>query len=584
LFVAKGGRGELVKVLDFGIAKVVESSENMTTTNAMLGTPVYMSPDQIKDSAGVDARADIYSMGATLYHLLTGSRPVTGGSVPHVLTEVVQGHVERDPRKLRPEVPGWLASVVIKALAFDKADRFATAKDMQAAIESQREVAPPPSQPQPESDRDELEHHETEQAPSQARRVAQADAMQELANAKTVLHAPPSAQLTKQAQPSRLPLIAGGVAVTAIGAIVAVIAFRPPPDPPVPSRSADSVARSGSVPGGSVAPAVASAAPKIPEGMVRIEGATFRMGSTDDEVKVAVGWCPKLSAEFQGACEAKMIERETPVREVVVSAFAIDVREVDNRQFAAWLASLSGRVVSEELVSQPIRMSVVKHEGAWIAGVGRYLLPGNPSGAPWSWSGLRATGSDITVEPGLESRAVVDVTWIGAHRYCQAQGKRLPTEAEWELAARGRARRTFPWGNEVPSCPSVVYGRAPEPSVKGQAAKKSRFQCIDRDPGPSMDPVPDFDKTPEGALALGGNVREWVLDAFDAAAPGYAPCSGPCVDPGRNAGPGAAFHVVRGGGFHDLPVFTRAARRTYHEETQFDDALGFRCALPLEKK
>jgi eukaryotic-like serine/threonine-protein kinase len=153
LFITKDGRGNaLVKVLDFGIAKVRDAAERMTASGAVLGTPLYMSPDQLKQGADVDARADVYSVGATLYHLLTAEPPVMGGSIYEVAAKVAAGDVERDPRKLRPDVPDWLAAVVERSMKLLPAERYATSAAMREALAAHATAwagapSPPSSEP-----------------------------------------------------------------------------------------------------------------------------------------------------------------------------------------------------------------------------------------------------------------------------------------------------------------------------------------------------------------------------------------------------------------------------------------------------
>ena len=133
-----------VKVLDFGIAKMTEVGERpeLTSADVILGTPLYMAPEQIAASSEVDARADLYAVGATLYRLLTGASPAAGGHAHLVVARVASGDIERDPRKKRPEVPDALAHVIMRALAKAPGERFATAKEMRAALDA---PAPAPS-------------------------------------------------------------------------------------------------------------------------------------------------------------------------------------------------------------------------------------------------------------------------------------------------------------------------------------------------------------------------------------------------------------------------------------------------------
>jgi serine/threonine protein kinase len=136
LILAREGKKHIVKVLDFGLAKVTRAkSENtgLTNSGAMLGTPDYIAPEQTLDAATADIRADIYSLGCTLYYLLTGAPPFRGRS----LYAVLQAHqtLEAEPLNVvRPEVPEELAAVVRTMMAKDPAKRYQTPVEVARAL------------------------------------------------------------------------------------------------------------------------------------------------------------------------------------------------------------------------------------------------------------------------------------------------------------------------------------------------------------------------------------------------------------------------------------------------------------------
>ncbi len=116
-----------VKVVDFGLAHLAraDGAETAVTSAPLLGTPDYTAPEQARDPSGVDVRADVYSLGCTLYHLLTGQPPFPGGTALQKLLN----HQERPPRpvtELRPDVPPGLAALLGRMLAKDRARRPAT--------------------------------------------------------------------------------------------------------------------------------------------------------------------------------------------------------------------------------------------------------------------------------------------------------------------------------------------------------------------------------------------------------------------------------------------------------------------------
>ena len=126
LFLAETpGRQPIVKVLDFGISKVVEpNADALTKTASVMGTPFYMSPEQLLSAKNVDERTDIWALGVILYELLAGRPPFVGESVP----EIVAGILQNAPvalRSLRPDVPPTLEAVVAKCMQSKSADRYA---------------------------------------------------------------------------------------------------------------------------------------------------------------------------------------------------------------------------------------------------------------------------------------------------------------------------------------------------------------------------------------------------------------------------------------------------------------------------
>jgi serine/threonine protein kinase/formylglycine-generating enzyme required for sulfatase activity len=136
LILFRDGKKAVVKILDFGLAKVTSErglDRTLTQEGQMLGTPDYIAPEQTLDAQKADIRADIYSLGCTLYHLLTGSTPFAGNS----LFEVLQAHhaIEAKPLNLvRPEVPVELAAVVAKMMAKDPNRRYQTPGEVVQAL------------------------------------------------------------------------------------------------------------------------------------------------------------------------------------------------------------------------------------------------------------------------------------------------------------------------------------------------------------------------------------------------------------------------------------------------------------------
>ncbi len=157
-----------VKILDFGLAKIIDSGEALTRPGGLLGTPAYMAPEQARGD-NVDARADLFSLGCVLYEMLTGRRAFTGPDVIAVLSSLAVD-TPAAPHTLNPDVTPELSALVMRLLEKDPARRPASAREVIAALEAldklmavegvaetlalapadvSKAVAPPETSPQP---------------------------------------------------------------------------------------------------------------------------------------------------------------------------------------------------------------------------------------------------------------------------------------------------------------------------------------------------------------------------------------------------------------------------------------------------
>ena len=133
LFLVGTGRSRTTKVLDFGISRVGSAAAKLTKTGTVMGTPTYMPPEQARGRR-VDARADVYSVGAILYEAVTGTRPFEGADQMATLAAVLTEDPAR-PRSLVPTIPPGLELVIQKAMAKLPRDRYASMLELDDALE-----------------------------------------------------------------------------------------------------------------------------------------------------------------------------------------------------------------------------------------------------------------------------------------------------------------------------------------------------------------------------------------------------------------------------------------------------------------
>jgi len=137
IFLARNGREvDIVKILDFGIAKLIEEdglSHTLTETGDVYGTPLYMSPEQLRSAKDVDERTDVYAMGVILYQALSGKTPFAANSFADLVVKVTT-EAPRPLAEVRPEVPAPLAAIVARAMARRPENRFVSAGQFRDAL------------------------------------------------------------------------------------------------------------------------------------------------------------------------------------------------------------------------------------------------------------------------------------------------------------------------------------------------------------------------------------------------------------------------------------------------------------------
>ena len=540
------------RLADLGLAKE-EGGAELTEDGVALGTPLYMSPEQVQGIA-VGPGSDIYSVALIMYEMLTGRHPFIAPRLANILDH----HLRTMPRPIHEVAPHLSAELsevlrqaLVKRLEDRTGDAAAMAEQLQAVLRGagaeETRGAVPAVRRAPESGAAvAVPRAPAGAAPAIApastgasATAADLPAPRGRASSRKERAVPRTGDRREAASPPASTAARGFVALplwvriaTAVAPFLALgfLAFRSPgggppvavsssasrslppfliaksPSPSVaPSAVATPVRDAGGAGGGGGLPLAASPAEVADvSDMVQIPGGTFTMGSPESF-----------------AMDAK-------AHEVRVRTFYIDRNEVTNERFARFCDAKKYTTEAEK-------------RGTGLVWNGKELV--EVAGADWR----HPRGPADTIE-GFSDRPVAQVTWQDAFTFATWARKRLPTEAEWERAARGSARGNYPWGDEPPEGRACVT--RPEPCAVGGF------------------PANDF-----GVRDVLGSVREWCSDWYAA---DFYTTPAASTDP---IGPdGGRSRVIRGGSFlspHE--ELTLSARREAWPNVAAQD-LGFRTA------
>jgi eukaryotic-like serine/threonine-protein kinase len=491
----------IVKVLDFGLAKFRSSenwSKSLTSADTVVGTLSYMSPEQCRGDEVIDLRSDIYSLGVVAFEMLTGKLPFVTARPTGLLSK----HMFEAPPRLRsilPGIPEEVERAVLRALEKKPEARYSSAGEFAAELSraAQGTLSPKQSNEQlrlPLSvSEEEMKAGITQQA---GLPTAQSISYEtKTASGESRVSGTQSGKIesAKIEQPETRQQEVSPAAQTG------TITRRRRS----PLYIGLAVAMLAILAGGYYAlnmigqkgPAQAGSQKTDPaaSGMLLIEGGWLKMGSLEG------------------------YDYEQPVHDVYVDSFYIDETEVTNEKFEKFVLATGHKTDAENL--------------------------GNEKN---SWRAFST--------PDRRNHPVVLVSWNDAAAYAKWAGKRLPTEAEWEYAARGGLiGKKYPWGDDPPP-------------------RKANFGRGRRVQTPPTEPVKSYEPNGYGLYDMAGNVSEWCQDWYD---PKYYSSS-----PERNpSGPSTGqARVYRGGSWYTDFNQMRIAGRLSESQTGYEYDRGFRCA------
>ncbi|MGF3055713.1 formylglycine-generating enzyme family protein [Microbacterium sp. YY-01] len=247
---------------------------------------------------------------------------------------------------------------------------------------------------------------------------------------------------------------------------------------------------------------------------------------------------------------------EVPRHEVIISSFQIDATTVTNTAFARFVAATGYRTEAEEFGYSAVFHLALQAPESDIVGV--------PPGTPW-WYGVRGAdwqhpGGKNSSLDGLDDHPVVHISWNDAQAYCAWAGRRLPTEAEWEYAARGGLEGAkYPWGNA-----EVDEGGWRANIFQGEFPARNTQE----DGWLTTAPVRTFDRNGYGLWQMVGNVWEWCADWFDPRYYGQSPDRNP------QGPPQGAARVLRGGSYLCHDSYCNRYRNAARSQNTPDSSMG----------
>ena len=511
---------------DFGLAKMVEDSLQLTASGASVGTPQYMSPEQAR-GLEVDRRSDIYSLGTVLYEAATGRPPFGTDSPMAVIMRQINEPIT-PPRILRSDLPKEVERVILKALAKSPADRY---QRMEEFLVDLQKAYPLPAN-----------HNMVHRGDAQPRPKGPPAAFRP---APTPLVTP---RLPRRRSFPSIPLGTGPWAGLAIGIVLlltlalALLFFKAPV---VPAVSSLTMAAMESRP----TPTMAAEESHPTSEITTPTTAAIESRPTPQTIKVRVWEADDTEMVFVPAGEfvmgsEELGDDERPAHRVYLDDFWIDRYEVTNERFARFVAETSYQTDAER-----------RGRGwVWMGSEWEEV-----EGADWRHPG----GPNSSIEDKMD-HPVVLVSWNDADVYCRWVGKRLPSEAQWEKAARGADGQRYAWGDEFDSAKANSKGwRMENGEWKGGTTPVGSFS-------------PQGD-SPYGASDMAGNVWEWVADWYGSDY--YSTTTdGKNVAHNPPGPPTGTDKVLRGGSWAFDEVYARTPFRYNVKPDYTYDFAGFRCS------
>ncbi|HEU4533164.1 MAG TPA: SUMF1/EgtB/PvdO family nonheme iron enzyme, partial [Polyangiaceae bacterium] len=457
-------RERSVKLLDFGIAKVVQQAQEKSYTKTNSDefnsfTPNFGAPEQFSRKYGATGPwTDVFALALVFTGLVLGREPLDGDDYIQLATAVCDPARRPTPAAFGVALPPPLEGVLARALAVIPQERFPSAGAFWNAVRHAVGLGPL-NDVAIVGNAGSIAAARAGYGPPPPPAYANAGAQRPPFGSEPAGRPPGTAAgPSTNAKVARLAAVGaalGGLTLFAIVVAKACSGPAPTPDPNPPATASET--------GAPPPPETAAAKPACPAGMVALDGGQFRMGTDDGEPD------------------------EFPPHLVTVSSYCLDKTEVTVAQYQQCVKIGDCKPPPTDVQWPGVSAREKKNYGP-------------------ACNGRDAIGKDL--------HPINCIDWETANLYCQWAGKRLPTEAEWEFAARGTEGRRYPWGNEPPDATRLNGCGTECGAWLSQRSETPSTLYARDDKWPLTAPVGSFPRgnTPQGVEDLAGNVWEWVAD------------------------------------------------------------------------